>query len=38
VPENLAYSFRCEEGRNIGLNRRLPGITQRSVLPSGRFE
>jgi hypothetical protein len=28
-------SFQCEEGQNIGLNKRLPRITQRDVLSSG---
>ena len=31
-------SFQCEEGQNIGLNKRLPGMTQRDVLSSVRFE
>ena len=29
-------SFQCWEGQNIGLDRRLPGITQRDVLSNGR--
>jgi len=36
--KDLTYSFQCEEGQNIELNKRLPGITQRDVLSSGRFE
>ena len=31
VPEELAYSFQSVEGRSIGLNRRLPRITQRDA-------
>ena len=38
VPKDLAYSFQSEEGGTIGLNRRLPRITQRDVLSTGRFE
>ena len=38
MPKGLAFSFQFEEGRNIGLNRRLPRITQRNVSPSGRFD
>ena len=37
-PKDLAYSFQCEEGHDIGLNGRLPRIAQRDVLSSGRFE
>jgi hypothetical protein len=33
VPKHLASSFQCKEGQNSGLNRRLPGITQRDILP-----
>ena len=32
------YSFQSEEGRTMGLNRRLPQITQRDVLPNDRFD
>src|ERR1700757_2649926 len=35
-PKDLAYSFQCDEGQSIKLNKRLPRITQRDVLPSGR--
>lgn len=38
VPKDHACSFQCEEGQNIVLNKRLPGIAQRDVLPSGRVE
>ena len=38
MPKDLAYSFQSEEGREIGLNRRLPRIAQRDVLSTGRFE
>jgi hypothetical protein len=31
-------SFQSEEGQNMGLNRRLPRITQRDVLPNDRFD
>ena len=33
VPNDPAYSFQCEEGQKVGLNKRLPGITQRDVSP-----
>jgi hypothetical protein len=35
VQKDLAYFFQPVEGQNIGLNRRLPQITQRDVLSSG---
>jgi hypothetical protein len=38
VPKELVYSFQRKDGQDIGLNRRLPGITQRDVLASRRFE
>ena len=38
APNDLAYPFQCEEDQKIGLNKRLPGITQRDVSPSVRFE
>ena len=38
LPKDLAYSFQRVEGQNIGLNWRLPQITQRDVLSSGRFD
>jgi hypothetical protein len=38
VSKDLPYSFQCGEGQNIGLNKRLPGMTQRDVFPSGRFD
>jgi hypothetical protein len=28
VTKELVYSFQCEEGQNIGLNKRLPGMTR----------
>ena len=34
MPEELAYSFLCEEGQKVESNKRLPGITQRDVSPS----
>jgi hypothetical protein len=36
--KDLPYSFQCEEGENIWLSKRLPGITQRDVLSIGSFE
>ena len=36
--KDLAYSFQRVEGQNIGLNWRLPQITQRDVLSSGWFD
>ena len=38
VPNDPAYSFQCEEGQKIGLNKRLPGIAQSDVSPSVGFE
>jgi hypothetical protein len=36
--KNAHISFHGEEGLNIGLNKRLPRITQRDVLSGGQFE
>ena len=38
LQKDLAYFFQRLEGLNIGLNRRLPQITQRDVLSSGWFD
>jgi len=38
MTKDLPYSFQREEGENIGLNKRLPRITQDDVLSSGCFE
>jgi hypothetical protein len=36
MPKELAYSFRRVEGLDMKLNRRLPRITHRDVLSTGR--
>jgi hypothetical protein len=36
--KNSHISLYGEEGLNIGLNKRLPRITQSDVLSGGRFE
>ena len=38
LPKDVTRLFQCVEGQNVGLNRRLPGTTQREVLSSGRFD
>jgi len=38
VAKDVIYSVLSEEGQNILLNKRLPGIIHRDVSPSGLFE
>lgn len=38
MPKDVTRFLQCVEGQNAGLNRRLPGTTQREVLSSGRFD
>jgi hypothetical protein len=38
VAKDVIYSVLSEEGQNIVLNKRLPGIIHRDVSPSGLFE